>query len=348
MQVSAIKSIPKFEAWKKEFGKSYEEAGKEDKARLNFVENERIIQGLNENELGSAVYGHTRFSDMSPEQFRAMMTPFKYHTDEAENAAYDQNKNAVKVTDSFDWRDFNALTPVKDQGGCGSCWAFSATQALESAHYIKHNDTLDSPIALSTEQLVECDQHDYACYGGFPRDAMKYIKESGGLVAEADYPYNVEGHTVCLANQTFNETCGDGICDDPPLTNFCDLTCKLGGEKGLKPVASITDWEQVPSDEDKIASYLALKHPLSVSIDAGEGLSWMQFYKHGVANPRFCSKTSLNHAVLLVGFGVDGGKAFWIVKNSWGEKWGENGYFRLIRGKGACGINTRVVSPIAA
>jgi len=248
---------------------------------------------------------------------------------------------------SFDWRDHGAVTPVKDQASCGSCWAFSAVENVESTYYIhtKAKTGATSPPLLSIEQVLECDAYDYACYGGFPSGAFKYITQAGGLAAESTYPYITEGKTICLANQTFNETCGDGICDDPPLTNWCDLTCSKA--KSAQVAGKIDGWKPLPSDEAQLATFLAANNPISVAIDASGGalgvlFPWLQFYKRGVAYPKRChtDKASLDHAVLLVGFGTDGGKDYWSVRNSWGAKWGEDGYFRLTRGKGACGVDT--------
>jgi len=218
---------------------------------------------------------------------------------------------------------------------------------VESTYFIhtKAKTGATSPPLLSIEQVLECDAYDYACYGGFPSGAFKYITQAGGLAAESTYPYITEGKTICLANQTFNETCGDGICDDPPLTNWCDLTCSKA--KSAQVAGKIDGWKPLPSDEAQLATFLAANNPISVAIDASGGalgvlFPWLQFYKRGVADPKRChtDKASLDHAVLLVGFGTDGGKDYWSVRNSWGAKWGEDGYFRLTRGKGACGVDT--------
>jgi hypothetical protein len=221
---------------------------------------------------------------------------------------------------------------------------------MEGQHFLANKNTMTAPVALSTEQIIECDPHDYACYGGFPSGAYKYVIEAGGgLASKADYDYAFEGHTICLANQTFNETCGDGMCDDPPLTSYCEVTCS---DSKHKKVAHIDDWASLPEDEDDLAKHLEHQGPISIAIDASGGgmgflFPWLQFYKKGVANPKKCHSDALDHAVTIVGLGEDNGKKYWKIRNSWGEKFGEDGgYFRLLRGAGACGVNSCATTAI--
>jgi len=215
-------------------------------------------------------------------------------------------------------------------------------QNVESVSYLAHfpNGTTTTPTPLSVEQVIECDAYDYACYGGYPAKAFQYMLDQGGLATEASYPFDVEGKVICLANQTFNMTCGDGICDDPPLTNYCDVTCSV--EQHTIAV-SFSSFVSLGDNETEIAAYVSEHNPLSVALDA----RWLQFYKGGVGNPRLCSSTLLDHAVLLVGYGTEANTPYWTVKNSWGESWGEQGYFRLVRGVGKCGINTMVTTAVA-
>jgi len=309
----------------------------------------RSIAKINSDKSDSAEYGHTQFSDLSPEEFKSKyLSSMIMHP--AVGKAGGLSETAIESKDfppSFDWRSSNAVTPVKNQDSCGSCWAESAVENIESVVFIKTRNVTNAtfPSPLSVEQVIECDPHDYACYGGYPSGAYKYVIEQGGLASEATYPFNVDNHVICLANQTFNETCGDGICDDPPLTNYCDLTCSA---KSHEFVAKISNWKALPEDEDQLAAFLAENNPISVALDAGGDLiSWLQFYKGGVANPKMCTTTRLDHAVLLVGYGEFNGTPYWSVRNSWGEKWGENGYFRLVRGEGKCGINTMATTATA-
>lgn len=340
-----------FLAWVEEFGRTYDNEAAWQKALDNFRAAENMIKSLNSDEEDGAAYGHTRFSDMSPEDFKRTFFPRKLSAGEGRKggAAYE----APQLTDlpeSVDWRTQGAVTEVKDQASCGSCWAESAVGNIESRWFLAKKDSgLKAPMSLSVQQVIECDAHDYACYGGYPKGAFQYVIEHGGLASNDDYPYQEAGkvaHTICLANQTYNLTCGDGMCDDPPLTSFCDLTCS---DSKHKTVSTISSWTAIPQDEDKMAAELAANGPISVGLDASGSFGviapWLQFYKSGVANPRFCT-TTVDHGVLAVGYGEDAGKKYWTIKNSWGAKWGESGYFRLLRGAKKCGIDTLVSTAV--
>jgi len=200
---------------------------------------------------------------------------------------------------------------VKNQGQCGSCWSFSTTGNVEGIHFLAGNKL----ISLSEQQLVDCDKVDQGCDGGLPSNAYQYIMSAGGIELESVYPYTAE----------------DGACS----FNKGDV------------VATIKSWASVSTDETKIADYLVANGPLSIGINA----EWMQTYTSGISDPWFCDPSELDHGVLIVGFGIgeewDGATPFWIIKNSWGADWGENGYYRIIRGKEKCGLNTMVTSSIA-
>lgn len=340
---------PEFERWVAEHDRHYATEALHERARATFRANLAVIAQLGGADDGAA-YGPTCFADLPPAEFRARYTPAAMDAAEGRRGGSPAELAELPAAPpSVDWRAVGAVTAVKDQSACGSCWAESAVANMESAWYLAHKSSMQAPVALSVEQVIECDAHDDACYGGYPKGAYQYAIEHGGLAADADYPYKVMGHTICLANQTFNATCGDGMCDDPPLTNWCDLTCS---DRAHKSVAKISSWVALPSNEDQIAAYLAVHGPVSVGIDASGGalgvlFPWLQFYKRGIANPRRCTST-IDHGVLLVGYGEEDGKKSWILKNSWGVKWGEAGYFRLIRGLGKCGIATMATSAVVS
>merc|ERR1712137_180564 len=339
--VTAQQGSPEFAAWMREHGKDYGTAAAFDRAFKNFLDTEEQIQELNSNQDDTAEYGHNAYSDMSVEDWRSHFLGV---------AAGDRHEQCLggspfptpsgEVPSAFDWRDYGAVTPLRDQGGCGSCWAESAVGNIEGQHFIVNRP--DSVVPLSTEQILECDEFDTACYGGWPSGAYKSVMEAGGLASKADYDYRFDGKTICLANQTFNETCGDGMCDDPPLTSWCDLTCQSSTHKKQVQIES---WSSLDTDEDIIAKILVNHGPISVAIDASGGgmgwlVPWLKTYKRGVANPKKCREDALDHAVLLVGMGEEQGTKYWTIKNSWGSSFGEDGYFRLLRGAGKCGVNT--------
>jgi len=226
------------------------------------------------------------------------------------------------VPDSFDWRTKGAVTGVKNQGDCGSCWSFSATGNMEGQWFLKGNDL----IGLSEQDLVDCDHNcmeymgesvcDQGCDGGLMPNAFMYTIKNGGIDTEASYPY-------------------DGI-DNPS----CEFNSTSIGAK-------MSNWTMIPGNETKMAAYLFANGPVSIAVDAE---SW-QFYFGGVWQDPWCG-TSLDHGVLIVGFDheyniIGEYTEYWIVKNSWGEFWGEDGYIYLERGSGSCGDNLFPCSAIA-
>jgi len=258
----------------------------------------------------TADYGATQFADWTPEEFDAIQG---YKIENAHsaysNATLAAPLNAGAAPASVDWRTNGAVTGVKNQGQCGSCWSFSTTGDIEGSWFNAGNKLT----SLSEEELVQCDTNgDQGCNGGLPSQAMEWIIKNGGIVTESTYPYTSGG--------------GDtGTCQKPKES----------------PVAvKISSWEKVSQDEDQIAAYIAQNGPVSIGIHAGLGL---QMYSSGIYDPFFGCSGSLNHGVLIVGYGVEKSKKYWIIKNSWGESWGESGYFRIIRGKKECGLNQMVV-----
>ena len=220
----------------------------------------------------------------------------------------------TNVPESIDWVKNGAVTPVKNQGQCGSCWSFSTTGALEGAYYIK-NGVLDS---FSEQQLVDCDTRknggkDMGCNGGLMDNAFSWIEKNGGLCTEEDYAY------------TSGTTKTAGTCDT-------SCTVVSGSE-----IISYTD-VKANSDNDMMSALA--QQPVSIAIQADQ--KDFQLYNSGVFTGS-CG-TKLDHGVLVVGYGSLDGEDYYRVKNSWGTTWGDNGYIYLGRGdkfnngSGQCGM----------
>lgn len=258
---------------------------------------------------------YNQFTDLKQEEFLSKFANLEqpFSTSELKNK-FDLfvtksflDINLSDLPTSFDWRDKEVVTSVKNQGQCGSCWAFSAIENIESQYAIKTKKLED----FSVQQLLDCDHLDHGCGGGFPFRAFEYIKQTGGIESAHDYPYKAAKHDCNAEKEKFKATVVKSIGID--------------------------------EDEEVIKAALVKYGPLSVALNA----TLLQMYFGGIveARPPFtCNPETLNHAVLLVGYGVQqtSNKKYWIVKNSWGKLWGERGYFKILRGAGECGINRQV------
>lgn len=245
---------------------------------------------------------------------------------------------------SWDWRDHNAVTYVKNQGAVGCCYAMAAVAAMEGQMAIQ-NDIHDS---YSVEHIIDCDTMDCGMFGGWPHQVYEFTEKNGGLPKWDDQPCcTFLGNASCFPCMAdHNKTqCGPGpsYCNQTWTDDQCNT-------KNWKPAVQIKSWQAISQNEDQIAAALQKIGPLAIGVDA---TAQFQMYKKGILDPRksllfkcHSGKDEINHAVTLVGYGTENGKDYWLIKNSWGKKWGENGYFRLIRGIGACGMNEVVTVPI--
>jgi len=289
-------------SWKAKFNKVYETEKEELHRQGIFFKNMALVDLYNE--MDDATYGHTQFMDLTEDEFKSQFLGY------AENKAALENQlediDTTDVPTEVDWTAKGYVTPVKNQGQCGSCWAFSTTGNIEGQHFKKTGKL----VSLSEQQLVDCDKKaDQGCQGGLPSNAFQYI-EGTGLESESDYPYR-----------------------------GTDGTCNYSKDK---VAATISSWKKISTNETQIQAQVAAIGPLSIGINAGP----MQFYFGGVSCPWkiLCNPKSLDHGVLITGYGTDGGKDYWKIKNSWGASWGEKGYYRICRNKGACGLNNMVTT----
>lgn len=256
------------------------------------------------------------FADLSWEEFQQtiLMEP----QDCSATMGRQSGMQADPLPASFDWRERGVVSEVKNQGHCGSCWTFSTTGALE-AHTAIYHGIWRAP-RLSEQQLIACASEfdNHGCSGGLPSHAFEYIKYAGGLSREFAYPY--EGK--------------DDVCKYSAETNSSSV--------GATTVRSFNITE---GDEQSIIHYLVTKGPVSVAFQV---VSDFRLYHSGVYTSTECKKgpKDVNHAVLIVGYGEEKGIPYWLIKNSWGTSWGEEGYFKMERSKNMCGVATCASFPV--
>jgi len=300
-----------FQAFVTTYNKKYKDLNEISQRFEIFKANKVRIAQLNQQAAGRTQFAINKFADLTKEEFKASkMSKVSAKRNPEMPVADDMNVQAIP--DSFDWRDKGAVTGVKDQGQCGSCWAFSATGNMEGQWFLAGH-TLTS---LSEQNLVDCDHEcmtyegeqscDAGCDGGLQPNAYHYVIATGGIDTESSYQY--EGY---------------------------DDTCRFSA---ASVGAKFSNWTMISQDEDQMAAYLVANGPIAIAADAEE---W-QFYFGGVFY--IPCGTELDHGILIVGYGTetdifDQTMPFWIIKNSWGADWGESGYIRVERGAGLCGLN---------
>jgi len=301
----------KFSTWMHEFDQEFSDAT-EYLSRLGvFAANLKKIEAHNSaNKTWSMELN--QFAHLTEEEFVSAYTGLKVPEIDASVPRTAFVASSAAADDSADWTTKGAVTAVKNQESCGSCWAFSTTGGLEGAYFNKYG-TLPS---FSEQQLVSCDTVDSGCNGGLMDNAFDWIKKNGGICAEADYPY----------------ASGSGTA--PKCTSTCTVV-ENSAPTGYTDVSTVP--QQTPCSEDTMMKAVA-QQPISVAIEADQ--SSFQFYSTGVMTGA-CG-VSLDHGVLVVGYGTDSGSDYWKIKNSWGETWGDAGYIKIARGVsqkgGQCGV----------
>ncbi|KAL9441957.1 hypothetical protein AB3S75_020459 [Citrus x aurantiifolia] len=293
------------------YGKMYESVEEMKLRFATFSKNLDLIRSTNRKGLSYRL-GLNKFADWSWEEFQ------RHRLGAAQNCSATTKGNhkltADVLPETKDWRESGIVSPVKDQGHCGSCWTFSTTGSLEAAYH----QAFGKGISLSEQQLVDCAQafNNQGCNGGLPSQAFEYIKYNGGLDTEEAYPY----------------TGKDGVC-------------KFSSENvGVQVLDSVNI---TLGAEDELQHAVGLVRPVSVAFEVVDGF---RFYKSGVYSSTKCGNTPMdvNHAVVAVGYGVEDGVLYWLIKNSWGENWGDHGYFKMEMGKNMCGIATCASYPVVA
>ena len=248
--------------------------------------------------------GINQYSDMTDLEFSKAFLIQEPQNCSATNV-YSKRLSNLEIPDSWDWREYGGVSPVKNQGHCGSCWTFSTTGCLE-AHYRIHKK---QNYLFSEQQLIDCAQafDNHGCNGGLPSHAFEYIMHNGGIQTEDTYPYEA-----------------------------VDSTCRFNKELALGQVSK-GSYNITANAEDLVAEAIALVGPVSVAFEVVDGF---RNYREGVYTSDVCknSPTDVNHAVLAVGYGVEDGSNYFLVKNSWGAEWGADGFFKIQRGVNMCGI----------
>ena len=301
--------LDRFHAYQIDFGKNYPASDHDFRFKV-FRDNFENILSHNSNNTRTFDMAVNKFTDMTPDEFKFKMVG-GYRSDSAGSTACDTFVSTGKsVPDSIDWRIEGAVTPVKDQGQCGSCWSFSATGALEGAWAVGKGRKL---VSLSEQQLVDCAGIRYGsmgCNGGLMEGAFNYAIDKG-MCTEDNYPY------------TSGETQTGGTCH----------TCAS--------VVKVSKCFSVKTNDQLALKEAVSNSPVSIAIEADT--RYFQSYSSGVLTSTTCG-TTLDHGVLIVGYGEEDGQKYWLVKNSWGSGWGDSGYVKIARSEssndgGVCGIS---------
>ncbi|KFO28393.1 cathepsin W [Fukomys damarensis] len=308
-----------FKLFQIQFNKNYSDPAEHARRLDIFVQNLAKAQMLQEEDLGTAEFGVTPFSDLTEEEFGQLYGNWRATRKDLRVGRKERFEKQESMPPSCDWRKaHNVLSPVKHQGKCNCCWAIAAAGNIEALWNIRFKQSVE----VSVQELLDCGRCGDGCLGGYVWDAFITVLNYSGLASEKDYRFRGHAKTHrCLA----------------PF---------------YKKVAWIQDYIMLPRNEDAMAKYVATQGPITVLINP----TLLQHYQKGIikSTPSTCDPWLASHYILLVGFGKEEkatekdlfqsnhpplqSTPYWILKNSWGAHWGEKGYFRLHRGSDTCGI----------
>eukprot|EP01023_Acetabularia_acetabulum_P060125 TRINITY_DN7226_c0_g1_i3.p1 TRINITY_DN7226_c0_g1~~TRINITY_DN7226_c0_g1_i3.p1 ORF type:complete len:438 (-),score=77.44 TRINITY_DN7226_c0_g1_i3:447-1760(-) len=311
-ELAATDPSTAFQHWQSHFKRNYASDEYDQRFEI-FKSTAEFISAHNQQEGVSYKLALNEFADLTPEEFKSkhlgysatqspqtlvQPTPFTY-------------SQVKDIPSQIDWREKKCVTNVKNQGSCGSCWAFSTTGSVEGVNCVYSGEL----VSLSEQELVDCDSFDSGCGGGLMDDAYQYIIDNKGIDTELDYGYWGIG-------------------------TFCNRR-----KEHDRHVVTINGYSNVPAENETAIAVSVAQHPVSVAVCVDGSF---QYYSSGVLDSKCCS--ALDHGVLIVGYVDEGPEApYWIVKNSWGESWGEEGYLKMrkdVGGKGQCGIALNASYPI--
>lgn len=294
-----------FTSWMREHGRSYHTSEFQHRYTV-FKGNMDFVESFN-SQNNTFTVGLNGMADLTNAEYQKIYLGTHITVDEA-SLIHDES-HPIDAPLDIDWRTSGAVTAVKDQGQCGSCWSFSSTGAIEGAQKISPKKVLTS---LSEQNLMDCSkpQGNNGCNGGLMTSAFKYVMNNKGIDTEISYPYTAKDGTTCKFT-----------------------TNSIG--------ATISNYKTVASGSEAALATAANIGPVSVAIDASK--QSFQMYKSGVYKEPTCSSKTLDHGVLVVGYAAD----YWIVKNSWAASWGMQGYIQMSRNNNNnCGIATSAAYPI--
>jgi cathepsin L len=298
-----------FDMFKLKYSKSYSSAAEEERRFQIFSDKLKFVSEWNAEARGFSV-AINKFADLTNQEFVSLYTGL--NITKTYDAVIERIDSPRVQGDIVNWVNKGAVTGVKNQGQCGSCWSFSTTGSVEGAHFLKTG----SLVSLSEQNLVDCStaEGNEGCNGGLMDDAFQYIIKNKGIDTEASYPYRATGPNRCeFKSADVGAT----------ISSYKDVAS--GSESGLQSAVDLT--------------------PVSVAIDASHDS--FQMYSSGVYYEPQCSSTQLDHGVLAVGYGTSGSSDYWLVKNSWGTDWGMQGYIQMSKNRNNnCGIATAASYPI--